>query len=91
MLKESLCSPRGIYNAVIITLCVIMPWLAPAIGQEFFTDVFTRTMIFAIAAISLNLIMGYGGMISFGHAVYIGIGGYTVGILSYHGIDNGWN
>ena len=34
--------------------------------------------------------MGYGGMISFGHAVYIGIGGYTVGILSFHGIDNGW-
>ena len=90
MLMGSLWTPRVIYNAVIIILCIIMPWLAPAIGQEFFTDVFTRTMIFAIAAISLNLIMGYGGMISFGHAVYIGIGGYTVGILSYHGIDNGW-
>ena len=70
MLMGSLRTPRVIYNAVIIILCIIMPWLAPAIGQEFFTDVFTRTMIFAIAAISLNLIMGYGGMISFGHAVY---------------------
>ena len=90
MLMKSLQTPRGIYNTVIVLLCVIMPWLAPAIGQDFYTDVFTRTMIFAIAAISLNLIMGYGGMISFGHAVYIGIGGYTVGILSFHGIDNGW-
>jgi len=90
MFMDALKKPRGMYNAVIIILCVIMPWLAPAIGQDFFTDVFTRTMIFAIAAISLNLIMGFGGMISFGHAVYIGIGGYTVGIFSFHGIDNGW-
>ncbi len=90
MFWEALKTPRGIYNAIIIILCLIMPWLAPAIGQDFFTEVFIRTMIFAIAAISLNLIMGFGGMISFGHAVYIGIGGYTVGIFSFHGIDNGW-
>ena len=90
MFWKALKTPRGIYNAIIIILCLIMPWIAPAIGQDFFTEVFIRTMIFAIAAISLNLIMGFGGMISFGHAVYIGIGGYTVGIFSFHGIDNGW-
>ena len=47
-------------------------------------------MIFAIAAISLNLILGYGGMVSFGHAAYLGIGAYAVGVLAHHGIDNGW-
>jgi branched-chain amino acid transport system permease protein len=47
-------------------------------------------MIFAIAALSLNLILGYGGMVSFGHAAYLGVGAYAVGVLSYHGIDNGW-
>ena len=43
---------------------------------------FTRIVIFALAAVSLNLIMGYGGMMSFGHAAYLGIGGYAVGILA---------
>src|SRR5256885_14603344 len=47
-------------------------------------------MIFAIAAISLNLILGYGGMVSFGHAAYLGIGGYAVGILAFYGIFDGW-
>ena len=47
-------------------------------------------MIFAIAALSLDFILGFGGMISFGHAAYIGLGAYAVGILSFYGIDNGW-
>ena len=37
---------------------------------------------FGMAAVSLNLIMGYGGMVSFGHAAYLGIGGYVFGILA---------
>jgi branched-chain amino acid transport system permease protein len=47
-------------------------------------------MIFAIAAASLNLILGYGGMVSFGHAAYLGVGGYAVGILAFYGIFDGW-
>ena len=46
-------------------------------------------MIFAIAAISLNLILGYGGMVSFGHAAYLGVGAYAVGILAFYG-SHGW-
>src|SRR5436853_390910 len=46
--------------------------------------------IIAVAAISLNLILGYGGMMSFGHAAYLGVGGYAVGILAFYGIFNGW-
>ena len=48
------------------------------------------SVIFAIAAISLNLILGYGGLVSFGHAAYLGIGGYAVGILAFYGFTNGW-
>jgi len=48
-----------------------------------------RLMILAIAAASLNLILGHGGMISFGHAAYLGIGAYCVGIPAYYGVDNG--
>ena len=51
---------------------------------------FTRIVILAIAATSLNLIMGYGGMVSFGHAAYLGIGGYVFGILSFEGIRSGF-
>ncbi|MBV8536527.1 MAG: branched-chain amino acid ABC transporter permease [Alphaproteobacteria bacterium] len=51
---------------------------------------FTRIMIFAIAAVSLDLILGYGGLVSFGHAAYLGIGSYAVGILAYHGFGNGF-
>ena len=46
-------------------------------------------MIFAIAAVSLDLILGYGGMVSFGHAAYLGIGAYAVGIPAFYGIHNG--
>ena len=47
-------------------------------------------MIWSIAAVSLNLILGYGGLVSFGHAAFFGIGAYAVGILSAHGIQSGW-
>ena len=83
-------TPRGIYNSILILLCIFMPFIAPVIGQEFFTDVFARIMIVTIAAISLNLIMGYGGMISFGHAVFVGLGGYAVGIFASHGIESAY-
>ena len=53
-------------------------------------SLFTRIIILAIAAVSLNLIMGFGGMVSFGHAAYLGIGGYAVGILAKEGINTGF-
>lgn len=89
-LFTALKSGTRVYNTALILLCLFMPVIAPAIGQEFYTDVFARTMIWAIAAISLNFIMGYGGMISFGHAVFLGLGGYTVGILAFHGIESAY-
>ena len=56
----------------------------------YYVGLFARVMLFAIAAVSLDLILGYGGLVSFGHAAYLGIGGYAVGILSFHGISNGF-
>jgi len=51
---------------------------------------FNRIIILAMAAVSLNLILGYGGMMSFGHAAYLGIGGYAVAILAYEGVGSGF-
>jgi branched-chain amino acid transport system permease protein len=72
---------------LLAALCAV-PLIAELAGYAFLMTLFTRIVILAIAAVSLNFILGYGGMISLGHAVYIGIGGYTVGILAYHGIHS---
>jgi branched-chain amino acid transport system permease protein len=73
----------------LIALALVPPISALA-GQPFYVDLFTRILIFAIAALSLDLILGYGGMVSFGHAAYLGIGSYAVGILDHYGVDNGF-
>ena len=83
-------SPRiGLNIAVIATLAVV-PAYAALTGNAFALTLFTRVVILAIAALSLNLIMGFGGMVSFGHAAYWGIGGYAVGILAKEGIGSGF-
>jgi len=60
----------------------------PLYGDPFTTRFFTRIMIYAILALSLDLILGYGGMASLGHAAFLGIGAYTVGILARYGIQS---
>jgi branched-chain amino acid transport system permease protein len=71
-------------------LLALVPPVAALTNQPFYVDLFRRMMIFAIAAVSLDLILGYGGMVSFGHAAYLGIGAYAVGIPAFHGIENGF-
>jgi branched-chain amino acid transport system permease protein len=80
---------RPLLWALFIAALVALPPVALALGQPFYLDLVRRIMIFAIAAISLNLILGYGGMVSFGHAAYLGIGGYAVGILAFYGVNDG--
>jgi branched-chain amino acid transport system permease protein len=83
-------APRTWVLIAVLVLLAAVPPLAQALGQPFYLDLLRRIMIFAIAAISLNLILGYGGMVSFGHAAYLGIGAYAVGVLAHHGITSGW-
>ena len=75
---------------VAIVLLALVPPVAHAIDEPFYLSLFARIMVFAIAAVSLDLILGYGGMISFGHAAYLGTGAYAVAIMSFYEIDNGW-
>jgi len=86
----ALKNPANLFTALVLLIFALTPVVAPLIGESFYVTVFARIMIWAIAAVSLNLIMGYGGLISFGHAVYLGIGGYTVGILAFHGVTSAW-
>ena len=75
---------------LLLAAAIAFPWIAQATGQEFYIGVARRIMIFALAAASLNLILGFGGMVSLGHAAFFGIGAYTVGILMVEGVASAW-
>jgi len=81
---------RNLVVGVLLAALALLPVYAHAAGDAFALSLFTRIVILALAATSLNLILGYGGMVSFGHAAYLGIGGYAVGILADSGIVSGF-
>ena len=64
-----------------------LPPVASALDANFYIGLFSRILIYALAAVSLDLILGYGGMVSFGHAAFFGAGAYVVGILAFHGVE----
>jgi branched-chain amino acid transport system permease protein len=73
---------------VIFLILAAIPVLALIRSEDYLLSLFERLMIFAIAALSLDLLIGYGGLISFGHAAFVGLGAYAVGILSAHGVHD---
>ena len=81
---------RTAIAALVAAGLLLLPLYSAISGNIFVLTLFTRIIILALAAVSLNLIMGYGGMMSFGHAAYLGIGGYAVGILAHEGIGSGF-
>ncbi|MFZ3359681.1 MAG: branched-chain amino acid ABC transporter permease [Xanthobacteraceae bacterium] len=86
---ETRISLRLLLNAGLLVFLALVPVYAALTGDQFALTLFSRVLILAMAALSLNLIMGFGGMVSFGHAAYLGIGGYAVGILAKEGIGSG--
>jgi len=80
----------GRFYALLLLLLACAPFIFEWANQPFYLDLLSRALILGIAAISLNLILGFGGMVSLGHAAYIGIGAYCVGIPSYYDFYNGW-
>ena len=76
---------------VFLLICfALLPLYTAYAGLPFWNDIAMRIMLLGMAAMGLNLALGYGGMVSFGHAAFIGVGAYAVGISQYFGIDNGW-
>jgi branched-chain amino acid transport system permease protein len=72
----------------LFAILAVVPLLARFGAQGYILAVFTRVMIFAIAALSLDILVGYGGLASFGHAAFLGLGSYAVGILASHSYDS---
>jgi hypothetical protein len=87
---STLRTPRGVVTALVLLVLAVLPLLTQAFDQRYLLSVGNRIVIWAIAAASLNMILGYAGLVSFGHAASLGIGGYAVGILSAEGFDSGW-
>jgi branched-chain amino acid transport system permease protein len=87
---SALLNARNLVVAALLAVLVLLPLYVQATGNVFPLTLFTRIVILAMAATSLNLILGYGGMVSFGHAAYLGLGGYAVGILAYEGWTSGF-
>jgi branched-chain amino acid transport system permease protein len=83
-------TPRTVFAGVVLVGLGLVPVLAALANQPFYVTLFTRILVFAIAATGLNLILGYGALVSFGHAMYMGLGAYAVGLLTHHGISSGW-
>ena len=71
-------------NAILLVLMLAVPLAALALDEPFIITLATRAVIFAIAGIGLNLALGFGGLVSLGHAAFFGIGGYAMGILASH-------
>ncbi|MEZ4734221.1 MAG: branched-chain amino acid ABC transporter permease [Caldilineaceae bacterium] len=81
---------KSLVLSVLWLLLALFPLLMLRLEQEFYITLATRMMIFALAASSLNLLLGYGGLVSFGHAAYFGVGAYVVAILARSDVTVAW-
>lgn len=81
-------TPQIVLASATLFALALLPQVAGFLDNPFLIRVGIRVMIMAIAALSLNLILGYGGMVSLGHAAFIGIAAYVVAILNWH-VSNG--
>ena len=75
---------RNLVLAAGLAILLLLPPLAGFAGDPYLVTLFSRILIYALAAVSLDLIIGYGGMVSLGHAAFVGIGAYVVGIFAFH-------
>ena len=75
---------------IVLVLACLFPLVMQAMNQSFYVSFASRVLIYAMAAASLNLVLGYGGMVSFGHAAFFGAGAYIVGILAIEEVTSAW-
>jgi branched-chain amino acid transport system permease protein len=75
--------------ALALLAALALPWALQAAGADFYLGTASRILVYAVAATSLNLLLGYGGMISLGHAAFFGLGAYSTAILLSEGVRSG--
>jgi len=77
-------------GCTLLALLALVPVWGMMADQSFYVAFFARILIYAIAAMALNLALGYGGLVSLGHALFLGLGAYSVALPAFYGLDNGW-
>ncbi len=83
-------APRAWFAVLLLAYLAAVPVYSAVFNEPFYLTQYGRIMIYAIAASALNLLIGYTGLVSFGHALFLALGAYAVGVLDFHGITNGW-
>lgn len=89
-LMDSLRKPATLVPLLLLAFLALVPLAAGLADQPFYVAFFARIIIYAIAASALNVALGFGGLVSLGHALFLGMGAYSVAIPAFHGIDSGW-
>jgi branched-chain amino acid transport system permease protein len=75
-------------RALVLPAGLVLLIVLPLAGDIFLVRFVSRILIYALVALSLDLILGYGGMVSFGHAMFFGVGMYVTGVLYHHGVHS---
>jgi branched-chain amino acid transport system permease protein len=78
------------FEVSLYVVAAALPLILQVLGEDYYIGFATRLLIFALAATGLNFIVGYGGMVAFGHAAFFGIGAYTVALLMSAGLVSAW-
>jgi branched-chain amino acid transport system permease protein len=89
-MTSNLLRPSTLLPLLLLAALGLVPFVASALDQPFWIAFFARIVIYAIAASALNLALGYGGLVSFGHALFLGLGAYAVALPSFFDVGNGW-
>ncbi len=87
---KTLLQPQNLLPALLLLALAAVPTVATSLGDDFLVAFFARVLIYGIAASALNIALGFGGLVSLGHALFLGIGMYAVALPVHHGITSGW-
>ncbi|MEO0361052.1 MAG: branched-chain amino acid ABC transporter permease, partial [Pseudomonadota bacterium] len=80
-------SREAAVNAALAAAMIVVPLAALLFDEPFVITLATKVAILAMAGVGLNVALGLGGMVSFGHAAYFGLGGYATGVLASHALN----
>lgn len=80
-------SREGWINAALALALIAAPLIALALDEPFYVTLASRVAILALAGVGLNIALGQGGLVSFGHAAFFGLGGYVAGVAAHHVFD----
>ncbi|MBO9644966.1 MAG: branched-chain amino acid ABC transporter permease, partial [Pseudacidovorax sp.] len=75
---------------IALALLAAFPLLAPLVGLDYYVNFVRRVLVFALAAASLNFILGFGGLVALGHMGFVGVGAYTLVALADAGQVSAW-